>query len=69
MFNNFLSLTNQSMRVCVKAKRINCGVGHGLEIPGEYIFFGNQKVIQRVKRTLDGVDGNVKKKMFNIESF
>ena len=40
------------------------GVGYGLEIPAEYIFYGNEKPIQWAKRTLDGVDGNVKKKLF-----
>ena len=40
------------------------GVGYGLEIPAEYIFYGNEKPIRWAKRTLDGVDGNVKKKLF-----
>ena len=33
---------NHSIRVCVKGKRINRGVGYGLEIPAEYIFYGNE---------------------------
>ena len=61
MFKKFLSLANHSIRVCVKGKRINPGVGYGLEIPVEYRFYGNEKAIQWAKRTLDGVDGNVKK--------
>ena len=40
----------------------NRGVGCGLEISVEYIFYGNEKAIQWAKRTLDGVDENVKKK-------
>ena len=43
-----------------------------LEIPAEYVFYGNEKAIQWAKRTLDGIDGNVKKKsfkMFKIKSF
>ena len=63
MFKKFLSLPNHSIRVCVKGKRINRGVGYGLEIPAEYIFYGNEKAIQWAKRALDGVDGNVKKKV------
>ena len=34
-----------------------------LEIPAEYVFYGNEKAIQWAKRTLDGIDGNVKKKV------
>ena len=67
MFKKLLSLPNHSIRgVCVKRKRTNRGVGHGLEILVEYIFYGNEKAIQWAKRTLDGVDGNVKKKSFKI---
>ena len=62
MFKKFLTLPNYSIRVCVKGKRIDCGVVYGLEIPAEYIFYGNEKVIQWAKRTLDGVDRNFKKK-------
>ena len=63
MFKKFLSLPNHSIRVCVKGKRIIRRVGYGLEIPAEYIFYDNEKAIQWTKRTLDGVDGNVKKKV------
>ena len=71
MFKKFLSLPNHSIRVCVKGKRINRGVGYGLEIPAEYIFYGNEKAIQWAKRTLDSVNGTVKKsfKMFKLKSF
>ena len=62
MLKKFLSLANYSIRVHVKGKRINRGVGYGLEIPAEYLFYGNERSIQWVKRTLDGIDGNVKKK-------
>ena len=62
MFKKFLSPPNHKVKVCVKEKRINRGVGYGLEIPNEYIFYDNEKDIQWAKRTLDGVDGNVKKK-------
>ena len=53
----FLSPPNHSIRVCVKGKKINRAVGCGLEIPAEYIFYGNEKAIQGVKRTLDGSRG------------
>ena len=41
----------------------NRGVGYGLEIPTKYIFYGNEIAIQWAKKTLDGVDGNEKKKV------
>ena len=62
ILKKFLSLPNCSIRVCFKGKRINHGVGYGREIPAEYIFYDNEKSIQWAKRTLDAVDGNMKKK-------
>ena len=64
MFKKFLSLPNHSIRVCVKGKIINRGVGYRLEIPAEYIFYGNEKAIHWAKRALDDADGNLKKKKF-----
>ena len=52
MLKKFISLPNHSIRVCVKGKRINRGVGYGLEIPAEYMFYGNEKAIQWEKRML-----------------
>ena len=51
MFKKFLSLLNDSIRVCVKKKIINHGVGYELEIPVEHIFHGNEKAFQWAKRT------------------
>ena len=52
------------IRLCVKGIKINRGARYGLELPAEYIFYGNEKTIQRVKRTLDdGVDDNMKEKV------
>ena len=64
MFEKFLSLPNHSVSVCVKEKIINRKVGYGLEISAEYIyiFYGSEKAIQWTMRTLDAVNGNVKKK-------
>ena len=50
MFKKFLSPPNHSIKVCIKGKRINRGVGYGLEIPAEYIFYGNEKDIQWAKK-------------------
>ena len=70
MFKKFLFLPNHSIRVCIKGKIINRGVGHGLEIPTEYVFCGNEKAIQWSKGTSDGVGECEKKiKMFKIKLF
>ena len=67
LFVNFqeisFSFEWQHLSVCVKGKRIKRGVGYGLEIFAEYIFFVNEKAIQWANQTSDGVDGNVKKKV------
>ena len=63
MLKKFLSLPNHSLGACIKGKRINRRVGYRLEIPVEDIFYDNEKAIQWAKRTLDGVDGNIKKKV------
>ena len=60
MFKKFLSLPNHRIRVCVKGKRINRGVGYGLEFPAEYIFHRNEKANQWAKGILDAVNGNVR---------
>ena len=62
MFKKSFSLPNHSIIVCAKAKIINRGVGYWLEIPAEYILYGNEKAIPWTKRTLDGVNENAKKK-------
>ena len=49
------------LRVCLTWKRINRGVGYGLENAREYVFYCNEKAIQWAKKTLEGADGNVKK--------
>ena len=59
---NLFSLPNHSIIVCAKGKIINRGVGYWLEIPAEYILYGNEKAIPWTKRTLDGVNENAKKK-------
>ena len=62
MFKKRLSLPNCCIRLCVRGKRIDHGIGYGLEIPAEYMFYASEKVIQWAKKTIDGVDSNVKRK-------
>ena len=61
-FKKFLSLPNHTIRVLVTGKRINRSSGYGLEIPVEYVFNGNEKALQWVKKNLDNIDANVNKK-------
>ena len=63
LFARFLSLPYDCIKVCVEGKRVNCGSGYGLEIPAEYMFFGNEKVIQRLKKALVKVDRSVEEKV------
>ena len=56
MFKKLLALLNHSIKVCIKGKIINRGVGYGLEIPAEYIFYGNVEAIKWAKETLDGAE-------------
>ena len=65
MFKKFPSLPNHSIGVCIKGKSISRGVAYGLEIPAEYIFYGNEKAIQWAKKTSGGIDGNVKEKVLS----
>ena len=59
-----ISFSSKSQhRICDKRKRINRGAAYGLEILDEYLFNGNEKAIRWAKRTIGGVDGNVKKKI------
>ena len=68
MCEKFLSLPNDSVSVCVKGKIINRKVGYRLETSAEYIyvFYVSEKTIQWAKRTLDAVNGNVKKKFEDV---
>ena len=59
----FLSLPYHCIKVCVEGKRVNRGAGHGLEIPAEYTFVGNEKVIEWLKKAIAKVDRNMEEKV------
>ena len=68
MFKKFYSLPNYNIRVCIKGKRINRGVGYRLL----NIYFMEIRKLFNGKREHDGLDGNAKKKgfkVFEIKSF
>ena len=67
MFKKFLSLPNHSIRVCVKRNRINRGVGYGLKIPVQYIYFLAMRKLFSGQRENEMVSiGKSKKKSFKI---
>ena len=70
MFKKFLSFPNHSIRVCVKGKKTNRGVGCGLEIPAEY-FMAMRKLFNGQKKIRWCLWECEKKsfKMFKIKSF
>ena len=63
LFMKFLSLPYHCIKVCVEGKRVNRGVGYGLEIPAEYTFVGNEKVIEWLKKAIAKVDRNMEEKV------
>ena len=58
MVSKFLQLTNHHARVEVTGKRVNRGVGLGLEIPVNY-FFGDTGLITWVKNSLKKLDNEL----------
>ena len=54
--SKFLQLTNHHIRVEVTGKRLNRGVGLGLEIPCKLFFYGDARVITWVKNSLEKLD-------------
>ena len=59
----FLSLPYHCIKVCVEGKTVNLGAGYGLEIPAEYTFVGNEKVIEWLKKAIAKVDRNMEEKV------
>ena len=45
MVSKFLQFTNHHVGINMTGKRVSCGVGLGLEIPVNYFFYGNARVI------------------------
>ena len=42
--SKFFKAGNKQRKDCCKGKRVNRGAGYGLEIPCEYIFYGDTKM-------------------------
>ena len=52
----FLQFQNHSIRVAVTGKRVNRGAGLGLEIPVDYFFYGDSRVIAWLKNSIEKLD-------------
>lgn len=59
----FLQFPNHSIRVTVTGKRVNRGAGMGLEIPVDYYFYGDKRVIDWFKKSIDKLDQTIDKKI------
>ena len=52
----FLVFQNHSIRVAVTGKRVNSGAGLGLEIPVDYFFYGDSRIIAWLKNSIEKLD-------------
>ena len=56
LVNKFLKFPNHYIRVIVTGKRVNRGVGLALEIPDDYFFRGDNRVIEWFKKSIEKLD-------------
>ena len=49
----FLQFQNHSIRIAVTGKRVNRGAGLGLEIPVDYFFYEDSRVIASLKNSIE----------------
>ena len=59
----FLQFQNHSIRVVVTGKRVNRGTGLGLEIPVDYFFYGDSRVIAWFKNSIEKLDRCIDEKV------
>ena len=59
----FLQFQNHSIRVAVTGKRVNRGAGLGLEIPVDYFFYGDSRVIAWLKNSIEKLDRCIDEKV------
>ena len=55
----FLHFLNHHIRVVVTRSQLNPGAKFGLEIPRDYIFYGNSTVTICLKKALEKVDNSL----------
>ena len=51
--DKFLNILNHHIRVVVTGKRVNRGIGLGLEMALDYFFDGDSRVIECFKKTIE----------------
>ena len=56
--HQFIKIPNCTIGFKITGKRVNRGVGYGLEIPVQYIFIGAKKAVEWAEK-------NIKKKFLN----
>ena len=54
--NKFLKFPNHHIRVAATGKRVNRGIGLGQEIPVDYFFHGDNRVIEWFKKSIEKLD-------------
>ena len=59
----FLQFQNHSIRVAVNGKRVNRGAGLGLEIPVDYFFYRDSRVIALLKNSIEKLDRCIDEKV------
>ena len=59
----FLQIQNHSVCVAVTGKRVNRRAGLGLEIPVDYFFYGDSRVIARLKNSIEKLDRCIDEKL------
>ena len=58
-----LHFPNHIIHVTVTGKRVNPGVDMGLEIPVDYFFYGDKRVVDWFKKFIDKLDQTIDKKI------
>ena len=54
--NKFLKFLNHHIRIIVTGKRVNRGIGLGLEIPIDYFFHGDNRILKWFKKSIERLD-------------
>ena len=59
----FLRFPNHKINVTVTDKRCNRGAGLGLEVPVDYMFYGDVRVLEWLKKNIEKKDSNITEKV------
>ena len=59
----FLKVPNSCVRGTVTGKRVNRGAGLALEIPMDYTFYGDARVVLWLEKAFKKITGNINAKI------